>query len=290
MVGLSCKLLLSMIFPICLAQNPDEKQMVMDAAGVPPVSEFPPLKKETTTPKEEIKLENMAGPTKFYYENGNLPKFLMEVEGEGMLLTVYKEGKEYDKFILNSEASGGISASKLSTDSHQFQVDIDWKKQTFTGINNPSNTIRGLQLEMIFDVRQNNFVLEELRIVNLEDRYNVDLHAKTSHGYHIKAPIGLSFGCYTPGMFRPQGNLTDGPAAGITLPGLRVQVYEVHRGRFGPIWECGNMIPIGLWCGLLVTLGFGLICAYGFTMLANINTMDRFDDPKGKCIYIPNTD
>ena len=25
--------------------------MVMDAAGVPPVSEFPPLKKETTTPK-----------------------------------------------------------------------------------------------------------------------------------------------------------------------------------------------------------------------------------------------
>jgi hypothetical protein len=28
----------------------------------------------------------------------------------------------------------------------------------------------------------------------------------------------------------------------------------------------------------------------GFTMLASINTMDRFDDPKGKQIYIPQTD
>ena len=27
----------------------------------------------------------------------------------------------------------------------------------------------------------------------------------------------------------------------------------------------------GLWVGIIVTLGFSLICAWGFTMLANIN-------------------
>ena len=63
------------------------------------------------------------------------------------------------------------------------------------------------------------------------------------------------------------------------------------------------MISIGLWVGILVTLGFALICAWGFSMLASINvssqqctvlvrtllfqTMDRFDDPKGKQIYVP---
>ena len=31
------------------------------------------------------------------------------------------------------------------------------------------------------------------------------------------------------------------------------------------------MISIGLWVGILVTLGFALICAWGFSMLASIN-------------------
>ena len=33
----------------------------------------------TTTTTTEGPLENMAGPTRFYFENGRLPKFLMEV-------------------------------------------------------------------------------------------------------------------------------------------------------------------------------------------------------------------
>ena len=34
----------------------------------------------TTTTTTEGPLENMAGPTRFYHENGKLPKFLMEVK------------------------------------------------------------------------------------------------------------------------------------------------------------------------------------------------------------------
>ena len=49
------------------------------------------------------------------------------------------------------------------------------------------------------------------------------------------------------------------------------EIFQVRRGRFGPEWECGDMISIGLWVGILVTLGFALICAWGFSMLASIN-------------------
>ena len=35
---------------------------------------------------------------------------------------------------------------------------------------------------------------------------------------------------------------------------------------------------------------FTLICYWGFSMLASIQTMDRFDDPKGKQIHVPQTD
>ena len=48
------------------------------------------------------------------------------------------------------------------------------------------------------------------------------------------------------------------------------QVFEVRRGKFGPMWECGELMSIGLWVGLIVSLGFALICAWGFTMLASI--------------------
>ena len=49
-------------------------------------------------------------------------------------------------------------------------------------------------------------------------------------------------------------------------------------------------MPIGLWVGLIVTFSYALICYCGFSMLANVKTMDRFDDPKGKTIYVPQTD
>ena len=38
--------------------------------------------------------------------------------------------------------------------------------------------------------------------------------------------------------------------------------------------------------GLIATLVLLLIVSFGVGMLANINTMDRFDDPKGKNIQV----
>ena len=72
----------------------------------------------------------------------------------------------------------------------------------------------------------------------------------------------------------------------------RIQVYfnDKKLRNFGPLWFCGVLMPIGLWVGLIVSLFFGFVCFWGFSMLANIQTMDRFDDPKGKQIYVPQTD
>jgi hypothetical protein len=249
---------------------------------------------EVVTTESSKLTEPAKGPTRFYFENGALPKLLMEVR-EGMLLTVYKSGEIWDRFLLDEEASGGITGGKLNPDSSVFQVDIDWKKQTFSGLRDSGNSIQGLQIEMMFDQRKGNFKLKELKIVNLAVQGKLvevpELSVRTEHGYEVEAPLGLSFGCFNPGMFGPKGNRTEASySAGLIFPGLELQVYKVNGGRFGPLWECGDYIPIGLWVCILVTLGFSIICAWGFTMLANINTMDRFDDPKGKSIYVPQTE
>lgn len=246
--------------------------------------------------EEEPPIEITKGPERFYFENGKLPKLLMSVK-EGIQVTVFKNGAKWDTFLLDQEATGGITGSKNNPDSNVFQVDIDWKKQTFTGQKDPSKKINGLQLEMKFDMKKGSFILTHLRIVNLavEGKFeDVRLHVVTRHGYRVEAPVGLAFGCSQPGMFEPNtSNKTETKTtytAGLTFPELNLQVYQVNRGRFGPIWECGELIPIGLWVGIFVSLFFALVCAWGFTMLSNIHTMDRFDDPKGKSIYIPQTD
>ena len=40
---------------------------------------------QTTTTEEPLRLENEAGPTDFYFQNGNLPKFKMSVESGNIL-------------------------------------------------------------------------------------------------------------------------------------------------------------------------------------------------------------
>jgi len=132
--------------------------------------------------------------------------------------------------------------------------------------------------------------MTKLRIPGLVyegQHHQMDLGRRTVEGDAVYAPLGLCFSC-TSGKFRSQ-NVSNSMGVSLEFPNWRMQVFEVRRGRFGPEWECGDMISIGLWVGILVTLGFALICAWGFSMLASINTMDRFDDPKGKTIHIPQT-
>ena len=119
----------------------------------------------------------------------------------------------------------------------------------------------------------------------------VDLMVPTTHGYSVDAPRGLAWACDSPGMFKRKEKEGGGSVEGITLPYVRLQAnFDDDRlTRFGPLWYCGEVMPIALWVGLIISLFFGFICFWGFSMLASINTMDRFDDPKGKQIYVPQT-
>lgn len=251
---------------------------------------------ETTT--EPFNKENQAGPDEFYFENGKLPKFLMMVE-EGIKVTLFENDEVVDTFSLNKPAKGGISGSKVNDpDAEEIQIDIDYKGQEIDGekkINGEdlNSVIKGLQLEMSFEMKAGGmWSLGALEVHNLGYKgqfINEILPPRTVHGYEVSAPRGLSWGCHEPGMFR-QHNTSDQYSIGLQFPNLQLQVFEVELGKFGPTWECGELLSVGLITGVLVSLGFSIICFWGFSMLANINTMDRFDDPKGPSIYVPNTD
>jgi hypothetical protein len=156
---------------------------------------------------------------------------------------------------------------------------------------------------MYFKKSKDEYIMHKAEVANLvinsKQMISNDLEVKTKNGHKVSAPIGASFGCYDPGMFPPKTQssgvaATNAYRVGITFPGLQLQVFQLSKNdkppRFGPEWTCDSMMSIGLLVGIIVSLLFALICYWGFSMLANIQTMDRFDDPRGKSIHVPQYD
>jgi V-type H+-transporting ATPase S1 subunit len=239
---------------------------------------------------------NDKGPTRFSFDNDKTA-FVLTVKN-GIKLRIFKQGKEWDTFLLDKEATGGVTGSMITEKT--FQIDIDWKSETFHGENTSvSHQIRGVQIEMHFELGTKEYKMTKLEVSGLTietNNVNLEVNTKTTHGYEIAAPNGLSYGCYSPGMFTPKpSNAPEqkGYSAGLIFPDIQVQIgngKRIMEGSFGPVWECGVIFPIGLLVGIIISLFFAVICCWGFSMLASINTMDRFDDPKGKSINVPQSE
>ena len=176
-----------------------------------------------------------------------------------------------DKNVVVLGKASAVSGGTI--DDNRSMVSLDWKE------------VKTL-LKMTFNSSKTEFVLLEMTLHR--EGTIVELDVKTSHGYKVNAPRGLAWACDSPGMFKAQA--VAGGIKGVTLPNVRLQVSFGKLLNFGPLWYCGELMPIALWVGLIVTIFFALVCYWGFSMLANIHTMDRFDDPKGKQIYVPQTE
>ena len=67
---------------------------------------------------------------------------------------------------------------------------------------------------------------------------------------------------------------------------LQLQFNITDGDQFSFAEDCMGFFSASIWMGLIVSLVLILILSCGIGLLANINTMDRFDDPKGKSIQV----
>jgi len=258
----------------------------------------PIVKDETTTEKPVVYKglaepgEKKLGPRLFF--DGK--EFLMKL-GAPIRVTIFP-GPESDKKTalstvdLDQEAVS-VMGSMINSDT--FKVNIDWKSQEFGN----DFKIKTVQIHMYFVKTKDEYYMKQLEVVGItingEQVHKNELEVRTKYDHKVIAPRGASFCCYDPGMFQPkkepsEQQLKNAFSVGLTFPRMQLQVFGLERVRFGPEWTCDSFMSIGLWVGLLVSLLFASICVWGFCMLGNISTMDRFDDPRGKSIYVPQTD
>lgn len=71
---------------------------------------------------------------------------------------------------------------------------------------------------------------------------------------------------------------------------FQLQGFSIGRNRFGRASDCIGFFTIPIWMGIISMLVLVAILAFGVAMLSSINTMDRFDDPKGKTITVNTSD
>lgn len=77
----------------------------------------------------------------------------------------------------------------------------------------------------------------------------------------------------------------------LRLYGLQIQpefgtVADQPFNSFGDSWDCVGFVSPGIVGGLFVVIMLLFILSIGISWMMEINTMDRFDDPKGKTITI----
>ncbi|CAG03849.1 unnamed protein product, partial [Tetraodon nigroviridis] len=71
---------------------------------------------------------------------------------------------------------------------------------------------------------------------------------------------------------------------------MQIQGFGLANGTdFSYASDCAGFFTAGIWMGLLTSLILLLIFIYGLHMIMHLNTMDRFDDPKGPSISVPQT-
>lgn len=72
---------------------------------------------------------------------------------------------------------------------------------------------------------------------------------------------------------------------------LQIQGFGLANGtNFSYASDCAGFFTPGIWMGLVTMLLLLLIFVYGLHMIMLLNTMDRFDDPKGPSISVPQSE
>ncbi|XP_041801648.1 V-type proton ATPase subunit S1b [Chelmon rostratus] len=112
----------------------------------------------------------------------------------------------------------------------------------------------------------------------------------------IYAPAEYSFHCQSVSSFQdtllvPNNTNQNTSQWRLNFIDFQIQGFGLANGTdFSYASDCAGFFTAGIWMGLLTSLLMLFIFVYGLHMIMQLNTMDRFDDPKGPSISVPQSE
>lgn len=113
---------------------------------------------------------------------------------------------------------------------------------------------------------------------------------------NIYAPAEYSYHCQSVNSFQdallvPNNTNQNTTQWRLNFIDFQIQGFGLANGTdFSYASDCAGFFTPGIWMGLLTALLMLLILVYGLHMIMQLNTMDRFDDPKGPSISVPQSE
>ncbi|KAM9293112.1 V-type proton ATPase subunit S1 [Morus bassanus] len=159
----------------------------------------------------------------------------------------------------------------------------------------PVNGISSLEIRFLMT---NNFyggsarnwsTLDSVEIVQDGEKFakfNVSvISAPAEYSFHCQL-VGTSNLC--PARLIPSNN--EAKNWDVFISRLQIQGFNIENNQFSYASDCTGFFTPGIWMGLVTSIVLLWILAYGIHMIMQLTTNNRFDDPKGPALSVPQTE
>ncbi|XP_030050005.1 V-type proton ATPase subunit S1 [Microcaecilia unicolor] len=160
------------------------------------------------------------------------------------------------------------------------------------------NIFRGLPVTLTFRMLNRHYPVSGrnwFTLNHLEVSFNSS--AAFFNASQVTAPSNYSFHCgYVSNLpehgsiLVPKGTDSFTQLWMVYFEEFQIQGFNVTYGNFSYASDCSGFFSAGIWMGLVTTFLLVFILTYGLHMVMSLKTMDRFDDPKGPSISVPQTE
>ncbi|XP_068454445.1 ATPase H+ transporting accessory protein 1a [Clinocottus analis] len=162
---------------------------------------------------------------------------------------------------------------------------------------NYENVLGHTTFKLIFSMSQRFYRVSARRWFSLdvvELEYD-GTRAKFNGSRSVYAPAEYSYRCSSVSSARwpqlvPRSATDPANQWRVSFEDFQIQGFNVTGGDFSYASDCAGFFSPGIWMGLLTSLLLLLLLTYGLHMIMQLHTMDRFDDPKGPAISVPQTE
>ncbi|XP_034534285.1 V-type proton ATPase subunit S1 [Notolabrus celidotus] len=162
---------------------------------------------------------------------------------------------------------------------------------------NYENVLGHRSFKLIFALSQRHYRVSARRWFTLDAvELEYDGTKATFNGSrHIYAPAEYSYRCESVTNFRwpqlvPRSSKDPANQWRVSFEDFQIQGFNVSGSEFSYASDCAGFFSPGIWMGLMTSLLMVLVLTYGLHMIMQLRTMDRFDDPKGPAISVPQTE
>uniref|UniRef100_A0A8C6SNX5 ATPase H+ transporting accessory protein 1a n=1 Tax=Neogobius melanostomus TaxID=47308 RepID=A0A8C6SNX5_9GOBI len=162
---------------------------------------------------------------------------------------------------------------------------------------NYENVLDHRSFKLIFGMSQRHYKVSARRWFTLDVvELEYDGTKATFNGSrHIYAPAEYSYRCESVTNYRwpllvPRSSKDPANQWRVSFQDIQIQAFNVSGRDFSYASDCAGFFSPGIWMGLMTSLLMVLVLTYGVHMIMQLRTMDRFDDPKGPAISVPQTE